>query len=72
MKIVSNKARNFGEAQQYIPVMVGWRPGLMTEAQAEVCVARAARQPEDVPLRYRVVSKFALWLAKLLRCPDAS
>ncbi len=51
---VENKDRRFGSQLEYFPVMVAYSggetsPALFTKSQIEKAIARAERNPEDIP-----------------------
>lgn len=46
---VENTERKFGECMEYVPVMVDNKPALFTRYQIDQAIARAERQPEDIP-----------------------
>jgi hypothetical protein len=46
---VENTYRKFGECMKYIPATVDGKPALFTKYQLDQAVARAERNPEDVP-----------------------
>ena len=48
-KMKANRARKFGEALAYVPVMHRGKPHLFTESQMRVARDRAMSQPEDAP-----------------------
>ena len=56
---VSNSKRQFGEANQYLFVVINGQPALLTSNAAAEAIARAGRQPEDVPSFWE---RFVHWM----------
>lgn len=46
---VENTERKFGECLEYVPCIVDGKPALFTRYQIGEAVARAERNPEDIP-----------------------
>ena len=46
---VQNLDRKFGSCLFYLPCMIDGEPALFTKSQIDEALARAARNPEDIP-----------------------